>query len=196
MGKRRNNDKSKRQPKAAKQPTNQQRKQKREPTKGAGKGRMRAERDDPWLGVFVLTEFVFCPRAGLLAYEQQREEEEERWDPPRLNFLRRLPDSSLSAIEQRLWAELTNFGLAVAALWVSAGFFYWGGPTSKSFPMFPVILAFGCGALSGMYFFGKQTGVLLARRTAAMNAKPIEPEAVDTRQSQSINWWNFRECRI
>ena len=31
--------------------------------------RLDAKPNDPWLGVHVLTEFIFCPRAGLIAFE-------------------------------------------------------------------------------------------------------------------------------
>jgi len=38
---------------------------------------MAAEPDDPWLSVHGLSEFVFCPRAGLCLYEQDGEPEDD-----------------------------------------------------------------------------------------------------------------------
>ena len=42
--------------------------------------RLAADRNDPDLTVHQLSEFVFCPRAGLCLYEQDREYHEEEDD--------------------------------------------------------------------------------------------------------------------
>ena len=34
--------------------------------------RMKASGNDPWLSVYAIAEHTFCPRAGLLAFENKR----------------------------------------------------------------------------------------------------------------------------
>ena len=53
---------------------------------------------EPRLGVYVLTEFVFCLRAGLCAHETGRDEDEE----PPLSFFSFNPLYSLPEIEASL----------------------------------------------------------------------------------------------
>lgn len=73
---------------------------------------------EPRLGVYVLTEFVFCHRAGLCAHETEREEED---DSPALSFFSFNPLYSLPEIEaalQRAVTDTTWFvgGAALSAL--------------------------------------------------------------------------------
>ena len=61
------------------------------------KSRIAADPHTPWIGVHSLTEFMFCPRAGLLAHESGDHERPE--EQPNLRYL---PEWSLEAIQQRL----------------------------------------------------------------------------------------------
>src|SRR5947209_1200704 len=57
---------------------------------------------DPWLGVHVLTEFVFCPRAGLIELEKEtRDEGDESQREPWAN-LSYVPLYDLSEIDERI----------------------------------------------------------------------------------------------
>ena len=75
-------------------------------------GDMAAQDTTPWIGVHVLTEFIFCPRAGVIAFEQKRIDSGEEIDgAPRLDYL---PDFEIELIEAALqktwsgiWALLT-----------------------------------------------------------------------------------------
>ena len=68
---------------------------------------MAAQDATPWIGVHVLTEFIFCPRAGLIAFEQQRIDPGEEIDgAPRLDYL---PDFEIELIEaalQKTWSGI------------------------------------------------------------------------------------------
>lgn len=64
---------------------------------------------EPRLGVYVLTEFVFCPRAGLCAHETGHNEEE---NSPPLSYFSFNPLYTLGEIEaalQRAISEMTWF---------------------------------------------------------------------------------------
>jgi hypothetical protein len=82
--------------------------------------RMTAAPGDPWLSVHSIAEYAFCPRAGLIAYENRRTDEEEE-----VPSLYTLPQYELHAIEsgiherwQRLrkwvWLIVLSAGLSVA----------------------------------------------------------------------------------
>lgn len=67
-----------------------------------------ASGDSPWIGIHVLSEFVFCPRAGVLSFELGSEETgEERDRVPPLDYL---PDFELELIEERLQQEWQSVG--------------------------------------------------------------------------------------
>src|SRR5471032_1623698 len=60
---------------------------------------------EPALGVYVLTEFVYCPRAGLCAHETEHDEEE---DSPPLSFFSFNPLYSLAEIEAALQQAISE----------------------------------------------------------------------------------------
>ena len=81
--------------------------------------RLDAKPNDPWLGVHVLTEFIFCPRAGLIAFEQETEDdgEEEIRERPRLDYI---PRWEMHSIERALneVAEEVKRKLVVFKKWL------------------------------------------------------------------------------
>lgn len=62
---------------------------------------LNAKPNDPWIGVHVMTEFLYCPRAGVLAHEHQIDDdaEDDSDAPANLDYL---PLYDLRAIERRL----------------------------------------------------------------------------------------------
>ena len=77
--------------------------------------RMRAQPDDPFLGVYVLTEFIFCPRAGTIAHETGQDESAEDLGPVKLDYM---PEYDLHEIEralQELKGQLWLWGISVVA---------------------------------------------------------------------------------
>jgi len=95
-----------------------------------------AREDDPKLGVHCLTEFVFCPRAGLCLYEQddEFEEREEHGTGAYLPIYEQVElERSLKAVLEQFWAVLLGGLVATVlcagiawytgrlALWIAAG---------------------------------------------------------------------------
>ena len=98
---------------------------------------------EPALGVYVLTEFVYCPRAGLCAHETEHDEEE---DAPRLSFFSFNPLYSVAEIEaalQRTMSELTWYAAGAAFSAVLAVYFPFGSINSLG--------SLGCSACSGFW---------------------------------------------
>jgi len=87
---------------------------------------MAAVDGDPWLSVHGLSEFVFCPRAGLCLYEQDHEEDGEPEADPDVYFL---PIHEPRELELLLETMMRRFlwilfgGLGVFVLLVAAGWF-------------------------------------------------------------------------
>jgi hypothetical protein len=140
---------------------------------------------EPRLGVYVLTEFVFCPRAGLCAHETGHNEEE---NSPPLSFFSFNPLYTLGEIEatlQRAISEMTwfvagaGFSAVLAALltvWINkfVGF---------------------AGVFGVLWFltFAMQRGIhafqLNQQRKQALAGKQREP--TPNSSDQEIHWWDL-----
>ncbi len=141
---------------------------------------------EPRLGVYVLTEFVFCPRAGLCAHETQREEEDESPPPSFFSFnpLYSLPeiDAALQrAMNETTWyAAVAGISVVVAILlsvWVDK--------------------LVGATAVFGMLWFlvfAVQRGIhvfqLNRLRNQALAGQHREPNP-NLPTNQDIHWWDL-----
>ena len=140
-----------------------------------------------WIGVHVLTEFLFCRRAGLITFEQQRTDTGEEWDDgPRLDFL---PDFSFDLIERVLqatwndiWKKLTWTPPILLLVFIASLLIHWGILLS----LIPMALWLG------VWLLGKLGNVFeLSRRLQiAREAIPQEP-AADSAEMQPVNWWGL-----
>ncbi|MBX3414034.1 MAG: hypothetical protein KF708_15195 [Pirellulales bacterium] len=140
-----------------------------------------------WLTVHTLSEFVFCPRAGAIAYANQQMDEVDL-PPPRFN-LDYLPDYSLALIEEALDHQLRSFrrlGLQVLAAIIGGGLLWWGGYRLILLPIALLLLR------QAVLFSQRLSNVLLlaARRRAALAAQAREPVR-DSDQMQKVNWWEL-----
>ncbi|MFZ1008990.1 MAG: hypothetical protein WAN65_19270, partial [Candidatus Sulfotelmatobacter sp.] len=139
-----------------------------------------------WIKVRTLGEFVFCPRAGILAAEKEGDEDESVEDPVRLDFL---PEYSLSMIEDQL-------GLHIRALGT------WGGRVAGLLIVMAVAWFFGwkvavvIGAVV-LLWLGRRLGqeiravlTLADSRRQAIAAEPKEPPENATSQTP-VNWWEL-----
>lgn len=146
----------------------------------------RAQPGDPGLGVYALTQFVYCARAGIITAEQADPDADE---PPEMRRLDYLPRWSLVEIERRL-AELFQAGFMwlglLAAITAAAltGLFFWPLPS----------LLFG---ISGIAFVIwrvakkiRQGFALSMLRREANEALPIEP-VLPLSEPEPINWWQL-----
>lgn len=149
---------------------------------------MAATSNTPQIGVHVLTEFVFCPRAGVIAFEEERDDPgEDMLESPRLDYL---PDFSVRLIEEalqntwnRIWRTLTfasPMGLVIF------------GVHMFGHSQLAVVLAIGLGGWL-LYWLWQQLRVvvLLQRKLrAAATAVPDEPDS-GLSEIQEVNWWSL-----
>jgi hypothetical protein len=144
---------------------------------------------EPRLGVYVLTEFVFCPRAGLCAHETGREEEEE--GPP-LSFFSFNPLYSLREIEASLQQAVNEM------TW------YLGGAALSA--VLAVVLSIWFGKLIGVagafgmlwfFAFALQRGIDVLRlnnqRKDALAGKHKEPNP-NLPDVQDVHWWDLLQA--
>jgi len=147
----------------------------------------REENDRMELGVHVLSEFVFCRRAGVIAYEEGGQDSgEERGETPRLDYL---PDYEIRLIEEGLkerwgqvWCFLT-YAPPVALVIVLVGMFVdW-------------LIAAAIGVSSGFPVWWlvrvlQEIATLSRRLETAKSAQGEEPD-LTVRAVQDVNWWKM-----
>lgn len=141
---------------------------------------------DPGLGVYALTQFVYCPRAGIITSEQADPDAEEQPEMRRLDYL---PRWSLVEIERRL-AELFRAGL----MWLGVV----GGITAVSMigllyrPVPSLLLGISGIAIVTWRLASNFRGMfrLSMLRSEANAALPIEP-VLPFSEPQPVNWWQL-----
>lgn len=141
---------------------------------------------EPALGVHVLTEFVFCPRAGLCAYETGGNETEET---PPLSFFAISPMYSLAELEAALnqtinelrWFMIIAAITSVLGLILAEFLHLWVGLSSLIVTAYFLILAAVRGFLA--YRLHRQL-----REARAASAKEPDP---NTTEIQNVYWWNL-----
>lgn len=85
---------------------------------------MEAGPDDPLVGVYVVSQFIYCPRAGVIAYEN-REQHEDEPEPVNLDYM---PIYDLPGLYERLhadfreliWQALVMLGVLAFAYYLTA----------------------------------------------------------------------------
>lgn len=141
----------------------------------------------PWIGVHVLSEFVFCPRAGVLTFEMGVEDTgEERDHVPPLDYL---PDFELELIEERLqhaWQQVARLTAAAVAV----GLVLWGAAVAIDPVFYLVLLASGGWFLKAVIEQGKAIVTHARLREAALHAHPQVPDP-ESDQLQAVNWWSL-----
>ena len=145
---------------------------------------------DPHFGVHVLTEFLYCPRAGIVAYESQPDDDGEDERPGRLDYLPRYDLANIEAVLMRslhslFWLSLLLLLTVVASLVLSVTFhprIKWAG-----IPIFLLLLI----PTVGQFVNAVR---LVARRAAALSASAREPLFDNSDQPQEIDWWQLRNA--
>jgi hypothetical protein len=153
---------------------------------GNGANAIKAAADDPFLSVYVLTEFLFCPRAGLCAYESDEKAQDR--EPPRAS-LGYFPLYDLVEIENALLKSVFEFrlfsALAVVAA-ISAAALHWF--VDPALAMFAVA---GSAGFVGMTLLRlSDLLVLRKRRRECLSAQPREPDR-ESRERQPVRWWDL-----
>lgn len=141
---------------------------------------------EPRLGVYVLTEFVYCPRAGICAHETEREEEE---DSLSLSFFSFNPLYTLAEIEaalQRAINEMTWYAAGAAFSAVLA--------VLLSVWIDKLVGIAGVFGLLWFLTFAVQRGVIAfqlnEQRKRALAGKHREPNP-NLPDVQAIHWWDL-----
>ena len=145
----------------------------------------------PTIGVHVLSEFVYCSRAGLLVYGQ---DEEDRGDEEPIQRLDYLPMYELNEIDEHLLAHLQGIwvliflaaGVVAATLALSRfvhGAFFVGGVVA--------LAILGWAAIRE----ARQIFELQRRREACHRANPAEPNA-DSDQQEMVDWWALKAAHF
>lgn len=142
--------------------------------------------EDPAVGVHALTEFVFCPRAGIIAWENGASDTGADEMPPRLDYL---PRFDVRLMEEELNSRLNRFWLLSA--------FILGGVATLALGAFHGVLAgIVAGALgttaAGIFAFRELVAAvtLVGLIREAKNTKPLEPSS-PLIEVEEINWWEL-----
>ena len=138
------------------------------------------------VGVHVLGQFEFCPRAGVIAYEEVLDDPGEEDSPQRLDYL---PDYEERLIQTELDRRMRFFwclsGLMAGGVY--ACWYVWDlTPELVILAMVPVaLISYGwisvCAAIAS----------LRRRLDCASTAVSKEPNPLDPKE-EIFNWWEFR----
>ncbi len=146
--------------------------------------RMRAVAGDPWLKVHAVAEYIFCPRAGILAHENHHDDDDE--EQPSLYTL---PKYELEAIERAL-IELRE--RCVKEVWIFVVLALCG-PVGVLIKQYWALVFIGI----GMVYYSQRIlnlvadgTELLKRRNLALRGRCEEPDP-DSDILQSINWFGL-----
>ena len=149
--------------------------------------RMHAAPGDPTIGVHVLTEFIFCPRAGLCIYEENIDDPgEELLLEPNTDYMPRYDlheiENALQEVKLKLWQKMLQ-GMAVVAI-----------TGLLSMLIHPELIWL---ALVGLAVVARNTIPLFVkalrlawRQRLCLTAQPKEPDPHST-EIQRVNWWEL-----
>jgi hypothetical protein len=143
---------------------------------------MRATEHDPWIGVHTLTEFIFCPRAGLIQHEREDLENDEEPDTPRLSYLADWNEieieRNLKQLINRLWFWMGIFII------VGLVFLFFHGPWVFT-AVIGELIVFKF-LISNLINVIKLTKRLNKARCAPPNEPPDE-----LKTDYEVNWWSL-----
>lgn len=146
--------------------------------------RMKAAPGEPWLSVHAIAEYAFCPRAGLLAYENKRSDVDD--EPPAFDTL---PAFEIQAIvneiarrRQFMFRWVYGLVIATAAAVISVPLRqYW------LLVLGPVVMAFVTYQMVDTLL---KIFELYRRLNAAMQSRCAEPDPTSARM-QPVNWFGM-----
>lgn len=152
-------------------------------TEGTHISRMIAKADDPWLSVHSIAEYVFCPRAGLIAHENQRVETDE---PPAFDTL---PRFEIEAVEAELQRQMQYLFRYLWAIFLVAAI----SPFAVYLQQHGFLVLIGV----AMLFITWQCLSILSvvhelqhRKKILLESKCIEPNPY-SKDMQPINWFGL-----
>lgn len=144
---------------------------------------LQARPDDAELNVYVLTEFVFCPRAGLCSHEQPKEIDDPEGKPS-ANYLPIHDPNELELMLKELLRQLLNIFLGGGAAtlllalmaWMSGWLALWG-------------IAAGVGLLTAYALYDRLAWIVTVRAHLKIwkEAQPQLPDPKSTK-IQYVHW--------
>lgn len=152
---------------------------------------LRAEEADPWLGVNVLTEFVFCSRAGIIEVEKQRDDLGEDEEEPRAS-VNYMPPHEIADIVREIerttrwmfrWLPVPFISLAIT---LATGWWFGWCPAV-------VGVFFTVGLSKPVFTAMEQLRKLKELYAFAESRTPAEPDPL-VRSHQEVNWWELRKA--
>jgi len=150
-------------------------------------GTLDEARAEPSLGIHVMTEFEYCPRAGLVAYESNREDSGEESSVENLDYL---PLYDLREINREL-----NQRCPVVYRWLAVG----GTIVVLSLILSLLVRWYFifCGAaglvvvIAALIDLVPPIVTLVRCRARAMKTQPRTPD-LDSPEDEPIDWWELR----
>jgi hypothetical protein len=145
----------------------------------------RRTRARQWGSVHSLGQFLFCPRAGILAMESENDVDVDE-PTPRLNYL---PNFDLHRIIETLRAKFRDLAVVVTCLFCCVGLCMLGHYQQEPLLLYPAIAAF-------LFALWQAAGLvddifrLAARRRAALKVEQREPDP-NVIGVQPVNWWSM-----
>lgn len=148
--------------------------------------RLTAAPSDPYLGVHVVSEYLYCQRAGTIAMEANEPDPGQELRSVRLGHLPKYEAVRLEQMIGRLTARLVLIALGTMLLLGVYAAAAWSGVGWAMAACWVLFLALGAAALHtlGALF------VLTWRLAEASGAKPQEPDFTGT-ESVSLPWWSL-----
>lgn len=146
--------------------------------------RLIANPGDPWVSVHAIAEYAFCPRAGLLAYENKRADDDD--EPPAFDIL---PRFELEAIEKALVEKKKEFA---KLLYVFLGLAF-GGTIAGNLQQPAILVLIGVGMVFLSYRILRlawDVVELLKRRQQALSSRCLEPDPY-SKDMQPVNWFGL-----
>jgi len=144
----------------------------------------------PGIGVHTLSEYVFCPRAGVLAWESKAADQGEDGSPigPRLDGFHDYDEHRFCEEIQAAWGQL-RLWLTLLAPSLLLAFVIW----RMYSPLSAVI-----STLPAFYFVARifeTTRVIfsLVRERAVLRAAPAAEIDLAPQQIHEVNWWTLRK---
>lgn len=145
--------------------------------------------EPPWIGVRTLSEFIFCPRAGILAFERTDDFSEPEEDLVRLDYF---PQYTLALIEEQLAFQFGQVGA-------------WGGRLAAGVLVVAIALLFGwrlfaaVAAVASVWIGFRMSRAVKAAMTfaemrrQAMSASAKEP-TLPLAKTEPVNWWELLQA--
>ena len=154
-------------------------------SRGVHVSRMIAKGDDEWLSVHAIAQYSYCPRAGLIAFENKRDEPDD--EPPAFDTLPRFEIEAVEAEIRRKMQLLFRYLWAILIVAASS-------PVSVYFKQYWYLVLAGVAML---FITWQSLSVFMViqelqrRRSILLDSKCVEPDPYEEKKMQPVNWFGL-----